>query len=169
MTSGPAPEGAESPKQPERAEKPWPERGRILALDPGQVRIGAAICDAERKIASPLEIWTRKGNEPDSRWLLSLVKREEARALVIGLPIRSQGEEGESARRARGFAAWAARVSGLPFRMVDESFTTRFAESALWEMGLTHQKRRARRDSVAAQMLLQGYIDAGCPDELPPV
>lgn len=159
MTSSPASqEGA----------RPWPEKGRILALDPGQVRIGAAICDDERKIASPLEIWTRKGNELDSRWLAGLVKREGVVALIVGLPIRSQGEEGESARRARGFATWATRVSGLPFRMVDESFTTRFAESALWEMGLTHQKRRARRDSVAAQMLLQGYIDAGCPVEPPP-
>lgn len=149
---------------PERPKPAWPERGRILALDPGQVRIGAAICDSDRKIASPLEIWTRKGNDPDSRWLSGIVKREEIDALIIGVPIRSQGEEGESAKRARGFALWAARVSGLPFRMVDESFTTKFAETALWDMGLSHQKRRARRDSIAAQMLLQGYIDAGCPE-----
>jgi putative Holliday junction resolvase len=143
----------------------WPVRGRILALDPGERRIGAAISDPDRTIASPLETWTRKGNDPDSRWLRLLVVREGASALIVGLPLRSQGEEGESARRARGFAGWAARVSGLPVRMVDESFTTRFAEHALWDMGLSHKDRRARRDAVAAQLLLQGFLEAGCPPD----
>ncbi len=142
----------------------WPQKGRILALDPGTVRIGVAICDRDRQISSPLEVWTRKGNDPDTRWIQRIVREEEAVALIVGLPIRSQGEEGESARRARGFAHWAHRATGLPYRMVDESFTTRFAENALWEMELSHQNRRARRDAIAAQMLLQGFLEAGCPD-----
>ncbi len=141
----------------------WPQKGRILALDPGTVRIGVAICDKDRKISSPLEVWTRQGNDPDKRWIKRIVDKEDAVALIVGLPIRSQGEEGESARRARGFAHWAHLATGLPYQMVDESFTTRFAESALWEMQLTHQNRRARRDAIAAQMLLQGYLEAGCP------
>lgn len=142
---------------------PFPQKGRILALDPGTVRIGAAVCDEDRKIASPLEVWTRKGNDPDKRWIQRLVREEGIGALIVGLPLRSQGEEGESSHRARGFAQWAHKATGLPFLMVDESFTTRFAEMALWEMDLSHQNRRARRDAIAAQMLLQGFLEAGCP------
>ncbi len=148
-----------SPKK----EGSWPLNGRILALDPGTVRIGTAICDRDRKISSPLEVWTRKGNDPDKRWIQRLVAEHDTVAMIVGLPIRSQGEEGESARRARGFAHWAHLATGLPYLMVDESFTTRFAENALWEMDLSHQNRRARRDAIAAQMLLQGFLEAGCP------
>jgi putative Holliday junction resolvase len=152
-----------SPGSPPAPSAPFPQKGRILALDPGTVRIGAAICDEDRKIASPLEVWTRKGNDPDKRWIQRLVREEGISALIVGLPIRSQGEEGESAHRARGFAQWAHKATGLPYHMVDESFTTRFAETALWEMELSHQNRRARRDAIAAQMLLQGFLEAGCP------
>jgi putative Holliday junction resolvase len=57
-------------------------------------------------------------------------------------------------------------VTGLPVIFADERFSTAFAESALWAAGLTHKKRKARRDAVAAQVMLQAFIEAGCPPEV---
>ncbi len=60
-----------------------------------------------------------------------------------------------------------AEATGLPCVFWDERFTSREAESALWGAGLTHKRRKERRDQVAAQILLQAYLDAGCPGEQP--
>ena len=70
----------------------------------------------------------------------------------------------KKARTGQGLSvADVARTTGLPVAFYDERFTTVEAESALWTAGLTHKRRKARRDKVAAQMLLQAYLDAGCP------
>ena len=80
-------------------------------------------------------------------------------AIVVGLPMYTDGREGVKAREAREYGAWLAEVSGLPIEFADERFTTVHAESALWGAGLTHQRRKARRDRVAAQIMLQAYLD----------
>jgi putative Holliday junction resolvase len=69
---------------------------------------------------------------------------------------------------ARAFGAWLAELTGLPISHYDERFTSVHAEAALWDAGLTHGKRKARRDKVAAQMMLQAYLDAGCPADAAP-
>ena len=84
---------------------------------------------------------------------------------MVGLPVHLSGKEGQKAAEARAFAAWLTQTTGLEARFWDERFTTVEAESALWEAGLTHKQRKARRDKVAAQMLLQAYLDAGCPSD----
>lgn len=83
--------------------------------------------------------------------------------VVVGLPVHLDGREGAKAAEARTFGRWLAEVTGLPVVFWDERFTTVEAEAALWEAGLTHARRKERRDRVAAQILLQGYLDAGCP------
>ena len=75
---------------------------------------------------------------------------------MVGLPVHLSGKEGQKAAEARAFAAWLTQTTGLPVQFWDERFTTVEAESALWEAGLTHKKRKARRDKVAAQILLAG-------------
>jgi len=140
-----------------------PAKMRILAVDPGQVRVGLAICDAARRLASPLETYRRQNDKGDAAFFKRLVAEEEIGLLLVGLPVHSDGREGAQAQRARAFGEKLAEWTGLPCVLWDESFTTLFAESALWEAGLTHKKRKARRDKVAAQMLLQSYLAAGCP------
>jgi putative Holliday junction resolvase len=88
--------------------------------------------------------------------------------VVVGLPVHLDGREGVKAVEARAFGRWLAEVTDLPVVFWDERFTTVEAESALWSAGLTHKKRRARRDRVAAQIMLQAYLDAGCPAETAP-
>jgi putative Holliday junction resolvase len=127
------------------------------------VRIGLAISDAERRLASPLAIYTRKDDEQDRQFFRNLVEHEEAGLLIVGLPMHTTGREGEQAGKARALGTKLQAWTGLPVVFWDERFTTRFAESELWTAGLTHKQRKERRDKVAAQMLLQSYLEAGCP------
>jgi putative holliday junction resolvase len=84
---------------------------------------------------------------------------------VVGLPLHADGQESAKSIEARAFGSWIAGVTGLPVVYWDERFTTALAEDALLSARLTNKKRRERRDRVAAQMILQNYIDAGCPPE----
>jgi putative Holliday junction resolvase len=139
--------------------------GRLLGVDYGVARVGLAVSDPGRSIASPLTTRERQGPDRDAELFRALVKEEEVVGLVVGLPVHTDGREGTKAAEARAFGTWLAEVTGLPVVYADERFTTVQAESALWEAGLSHRRRRQRRDRVAAQMLLQAYLDAGCPAE----
>jgi putative Holliday junction resolvase len=139
--------------------------GKLLGVDFGRVRVGLAVSDPDRKIAFPLTTYQRLGAARDADYFRTLVKDEAVAALVVGLPLHCDGREGDKAAEARTFGAWLAETTGLPVTYWDERFTTVEAESALWEAGLTHKQRKARRDRVAAQILLQAYLDAGCPAE----
>jgi putative Holliday junction resolvase len=140
-------------------------RTRLLAIDPGQVRLGLAISDAEHRLASPLTTYTRRNLHQDALFFKKIIEDEEVGQIVIGLPARLDGYEGEQAKAAREFGVWLQETTGLPCVFYDERFTTFEAESSLLEAGLTRKKRKARRDRVAAQILLQAYLDAGCPGE----
>jgi putative Holliday junction resolvase len=139
--------------------------GRLLGVDYGQVRVGLAVSDPQRKIAFPLATYERRGRERDAEHFRAVVVAEEITGLVVGLPVHLDGTEGVKAVEARAFGGWLAEVTGLPLAFFDERFTTVQAEAALWDAGLTHRKRKARRDRVAAQILLQSYLDAGCPSD----
>jgi putative Holliday junction resolvase len=143
----------------------FPPKGRLLGVDYGSVRIGLAVSDPERRIASPLATYTRRSPELDAAYFRSLVQSEQIAAIVLGLPVHTDGREGVKAKEAREFGKWLARVAGLMVIFRDERFTTVEAEEALWSAGLTHKQRKGRRDRVAAQMLLQGYLDDRCPGE----
>jgi putative Holliday junction resolvase len=134
-------------------------------VDFGRVRVGLAVSDPERKIAFPLATLARRDRDADAEHFRALVGAEEVGGLVVGLPVHLDGREGAQAAQARDFGRWLGEVTGLPVVFWDERFSTVEAESALWEAGLTHKKRKARRDRVAAQILLQAYLDAGCPPE----
>jgi putative Holliday junction resolvase len=135
----------------------------LLGVDFGDVRIGLAISDPDRKIAFPLATYTRQGRERDAAYFRAVIAEERVTALVVGLPVHLNGSEGQKATAARAFGAWLTEATGLPTTFWDERFTTVEAESALWAAGLTHKQRKTRRDKVAAQILLQAYLDAGCP------
>ncbi len=135
-------------------------RTRLLGVDYGTVRIGLAVSDAARIIASPLATYRRQSRDEDAAFFRRLVEEEEIGALVVGLPIHLSGAEGQKAAEARAFGQWLQQTTGLPVVFWDESFSTVQAESALWDAGLTHQRRRERRDRVAAQIFLQAYMEA---------
>jgi putative Holliday junction resolvase len=138
---------------------------RLLGVDYGSVRIGLAVTDPDRKIAFPLATYHRRDREADAAYFRQLAADEGIGQLIVGLPVHLSGREGQKAGEARAFGAWLGETAGLPVVFWDERFTTVEAESVLWQAGLTHKRRKARRDSMAAQILLQSYLDAGCPPE----
>jgi putative Holliday junction resolvase len=136
---------------------------RLLGLDFGTRRIGAAVSDPRRLIATPLEVRQRRDPVQDSRHYRELVREHEIDGIVIGLPLHTGGREGSSARLVRAFGTWLAEVTGLPVIYYDERYTTVDAEDTLIAAGLKRSKRKGLRDMLAAQILLQNYLDAGCP------
>jgi putative holliday junction resolvase len=138
-------------------------RTRLLGIDYGSKRIGLAVSDPERKIASPLATYERVDRNKDAAFFRQLIESEEIGQLVVGLPLHLSGDESAKSQEVRAFAEWLQGVTGLPVAFADERFSTVEAESALWNAGLTHKRRKAKRDRLAAQILLQGYMEAGCP------
>lgn len=137
--------------------------GRLLGVDFGTVRIGLAISDAGRLIASPLATYRRRRHDQEAEDFCRLVQEHEVAGLVVGLPVHLDGREGQKAAEARAFGRWLAEATGRPVVFWDERFSTVEAEQHLLSAGLTSKRRGQRRDRVAAQILLQSYLDAGCP------
>jgi putative Holliday junction resolvase len=137
-------------------------RGRVLGIDAGERRVGVAMSDELRLLASPVAVLDRRnGLAPVLDELASLVRREHVTQLAVGLPLNADGSEGAQAKRARNFARVAERVLGLPVVLCDERLSTRDAEAILRAQG--RNMRRAREkgeiDAVAAAVILQQYLD----------
>jgi putative Holliday junction resolvase len=137
--------------------------GRVLGLDFGTRRVGAALSDPRRQIATPLEVHQRRDLAGDLRHYQELVRAHEVDQIVIGLPLHTSGQPGTLVALARRFGARLAELTGLPIVFHDERFTTIEAENTLIAAGLKRRRRKGLRDMVAAQVLLQSYLDVGCP------
>jgi putative Holliday junction resolvase len=151
--------GPESPSPDHGPPSTVPRQGRLLGLDYGTHRIGTALSTPDQTIASPLENYTLLSDAADAAFLREQVREYRVVALVVGLPIRSQGEEGAKAREARMFGDWAGRMTGLPVAYADESYSTAAAEDLLRDAGLNRKQRKARLDKLAAQLMLQAFLD----------
>jgi putative Holliday junction resolvase len=137
--------------------------GRVLGLDFGTRRVGAAISDPRREIATPLEVHQRRDPAGDSRHYQELIREHEVDQIVIGLPLHTSGQVGTAVALARRFGARLAVSTGRPVVFFDERYTTSEAEDVLIAAGLKRSRRKGLRDMLAAQILLQNYLDAGCP------
>jgi putative Holliday junction resolvase len=141
---------------------------RVLGIDFGTRRVGAAVSDPRRKIATPLEVYERRDPTQDARHYRKVAEENDVDLVVIGLPLHTSGQEGTSAKQARAWGAWLGRETGLPVTYHDERFSTVDAEERLIAAGVKRQGRKERRDMLAAQILLQDFLDAGCPLEPAP-
>ena len=137
-----------------------PPEGALLGLDYGRRRIGVAVSTPEQSLAVPLETWERSGDDiQDARHLEALIADQEVVALIVGLPLHADGTISELSQEARAFGAWVREATGKPVAFWDERYTTRQAESVLLALDMTRKKRKARLDMLAAQLILQGYLD----------
>jgi putative Holliday junction resolvase len=139
----------------------------LLGVDYGDVRIGLAVSDPDRKFAFPLATYLRRNRDLDAKYFQGVATEQAIGQIILGLPVHLSGREGQKAGEARVFGKWLAEATGLAVVFWDERFTSVEAEGYLQEAGLTNKRRKARRDRVAAQILLQSYLDAGCPGEQP--
>ncbi len=132
---------------------------RILAIDPGTVRLGLALSDPSGKIAQPLSVLARRSEAEVLKALTELVERHEVGLIVIGLPRLMNGRIDAAAQEAQAFGAHVAQATGRPVAYWDERLTSVAAERFLIEQGKRRSKRRQEIDRVAATLLLQGYLD----------
>ncbi|MDQ6713325.1 MAG: Holliday junction resolvase RuvX [Candidatus Dormibacteraeota bacterium] len=132
---------------------------RILAIDPGTVRLGLALSDPSATIAQPLSVLARRSEPEDLKALRELVERHEVGLIVVGLPRLMNGRIDAAAHSAQAFGAQLAKATGRPVAYWDERLTSVAAERSLIEQGKRRGKRRQEIDRVAATLLLQGYLD----------
>jgi putative Holliday junction resolvase len=143
-------------------------RGRIAAIDYGTVRIGIAVSDPERTIASPYENYTRRGPEADSRRFKQLAEEERIKLFVVGLPVHLSGLESQKSQEARRFGQWLAEATGVPVEFFDERYTTSEAEQFLIGLDVSRRKRKSLLDKLAAQILLTAYLESQTKGTQPP-
>jgi putative Holliday junction resolvase len=131
----------------------------IVGIDVGSRRVGLAGADPTGTIASPLTMIER--NHPQFwRRLGDALRQRDCGLIVVGLPRQLDGSDGPAAEGARAFAAEAAIRLGVLVELWDERFTTKEAERALIGTGVRREQRRQVIDSVAAALMLQGWLDA---------
>ena len=132
------------------------DRGRWMAIDWGERRIGLAISDPAGIIASPAGVIVRRaGKRPPVAELVRRSEALEARGLVMGLPLDGEGNETPRSMECRRVAAELARRTSLPVALVDERYTTSAALRGVRESGSTTRDRKGEVDALAAAVLLQ--------------
>jgi putative Holliday junction resolvase len=132
------------------------DAGRVVAIDYGERRIGLAVSDPSRTIASPAGFVARRlGKRPPVAELVRRAVAHEATAIVIGLPLDDLGNETPRSEEVRRIAVELERRTGLTVTLVDERYTTAAALRAIQEMGGSTRGRRGDVDALAATILLQ--------------
>ncbi|HEX5470495.1 MAG TPA: Holliday junction resolvase RuvX [Lacipirellulaceae bacterium] len=134
---------------------------RIAGIDFGTVRIGVALADSDVAIAGPYENYTRRTLALDAEHFASLAEEERIGRFVVGLPVHLHGGESEKSNEARAFGKWLQEATGVPVEFFDERFTTAEADEILGSAKLTKKQRQARRDQLAAQIMLTAYLESG--------
>jgi len=134
---------------------------RKLGIDYGDAKLGFALSDPTGIIASPLEVYTRKHYpiDADLKYIAELIKAKEVDTVVIGLPINMDGSKGERAQKSLDFGDKIKEKCGVNIEYIDERLTTVSAERYLLEANVRRDKRKEVIDKVAAQIILQSYLD----------
>jgi putative Holliday junction resolvase len=147
---------------------------KILAMDYGRTKFGLALADAEARIAAPFTTMVRINRNEDMRRLRELVRDEKVEKIVVGLPLRLDGTQGDMAEEVTRFAERVRKQAGVPVELVDERLTSWEAERILEEeLGrrITHQETHLGRkktsraadtkytlDAIAAMVILREYL-----------
>jgi putative holliday junction resolvase len=133
--------------------------GRILGLDYGEVRIGVAISDTTKTIANAKGyIDQRKADCIEE--IISILKDNDIERIVIGLPLNLKGKYTQKTREVKDFSKKLKKSISIPVDMWDERLSTVSAERTLRESNIKAKKQRNKIDSVAAQIILQNYLDS---------
>ena len=135
---------------------------RYLGIDYGTKQIGLAVSDTGGTLAAPLRtIRASRNLQQDIRLILQGSREyDDVEAFVVGLPLHMDGTAGVQAKLTREFANELGRVTGKPIHLWDERLSSRTADELLREHGVTRKKRKAHQDRVAAQVILQEFLDA---------
>ncbi len=136
-------------------------RGRRIAVDVGDARIGVASCDPDGVLATPVETVPGRDVPAAHRRLRLIVEEYEPIEVVVGLPRSLSGREGPAATKVRAFAREMAKgIAPVPVRLVDERMTTVTATHGLRASGVKSKKGRSVIDQAAAVIILQNALES---------
>jgi len=139
---------------------------RILALDRGAKRVGAALSDETATISQPLEFIPAEPLAACLERIKTIAQDRQVGKIVVGLPLNMDGSEGPAALSARKFAASIADVLGVAVEMFDERLTSFEARERLADMPARKGARKAGLDALAAVVILEGWMQAH-PEKIP--
>ncbi len=130
---------------------------RILGIDHGEKKIGLAVSDKSATIANSINYINNDSNVIDK--FHGIVKEYEIREIVMGLPIKLDGEDSIQTEKVREFKSMLEQELNLQIEFIDERLTTSYAEKILISGNVRRKKRKEKIDSLSAQILLQNYLD----------
>lgn len=139
---------------------PVPAHGALLGLDYGTKRLGVAVCNSDQTVAVPVETWNISTTEKNLKHLRELIEDYRAVGFVIGLPVRLSGVEGDQALVVKRFGKWLAEQTKRPVAYWDERHSSNEAELLLWAQGISPAQGKDKLDRLAAQIILQSFLDA---------
>ncbi len=135
--------------------------GRVAGVDYGRKRIGVAICDSSRILASPLCVHQTCGDrDADAVFFRKLVAAEDVVGFVVGLPLHADGADSRMSVEVERFGGWLAAATGLPVVFHDERYSSREATGLLAGSGLSRGRKKERTDAIAAQVVLSSWLEA---------
>ena len=134
--------------------------GRFLGIDFGQKRIGLAISDETGQIAFPLCVLENTGQRRVAEEISRIISERKAETVVLGLPLSLDGSKGIAVDNVERFAENLKRHISVPVKFWDERLSTKIAERAMIEGGLSRRRRKQSIDQATAQIILQSYLDA---------
>ena len=137
--------------------------GTILGFDYGKRHTGVAVGSRHSRLAEPLKLLSAHGHNPDWDGIRRLIDEWRPVALVVGLPLNMDGSENPMTRAARAFGEGLKARYNLPVHMVDERLSSRTATDALLEAGIPLKRHKHRIDKLAAQTILQAYLNETMP------
>ena len=132
---------------------------RLLGIDPGKRNIGFAICDENKKVATPLKVIQKSKFEVLIKEINQIIKENNIKGIVIGNPINMDGTSGKSSQSANDFAKNLSRNITIPITMWDERLSSEGSFKITKELGTNVSNRVNKLDKNAAAFILQGAID----------
>ncbi len=133
---------------------------RLMGIDYGKARVGVAFSDLMKTIASADHIYKTQSEEQDLLYFSNLIKEKNVDKVVVGLPLNADGTESEMTLVVKDFGSKLSKLSGVDVCFQDERYTSFEADELLKEAGYKWEKRKELLDKVAAQIILQDYINS---------
>jgi putative Holliday junction resolvase len=131
-----------------------------MAIDLGEKRIGIALSDPTRMLASAHSVIKRSSRKADFAQYQQIIAENDVTLVIMGLPLTLDGGDSPTTLWVRDYASQLATVITVPLQLADETYTTKQAHASMQARGMSdHRKRRERVDAVAAAFILQNYLD----------
>ena len=133
---------------------------RVMGLDYGDVRIGIALSDVTRFLASGFENYTRVNLEKDCQHIAEIISSNNVKVVVLGLPLNMDGSEGVRVEKTKEFAEELKKYTSAEIDFLDERLTSISAEKILISADVSRKKRKQVLDKLSATIILQDYLDS---------